>query len=45
MPGQREEKAILSELNFISLPAHAVFYDSFMVWNYIVTLFYGVHTI
>lgn len=40
MPGQRGEKAILSELNFISLPAHTVSYDSLVVWNYNVTFFF-----
>lgn len=50
MLGQRGEKAILSELNFISLPAHTVSYDSFVVWNYNVTFFFffflnGLHTI
>ena len=40
MLGQRGEKAILSELNFISLPAHTVSYDSFVVWNYNVTFFF-----
>lgn len=41
MPGQREEKAILLELNFISLPAHTVFLWFFHGGNYNVILFHG----